>query len=67
MAKQFDKAIEQFNVALRLFPNSALVYSDRGNALEKLHKLDEAIADYNRAIALAPNILVFITTAAVPF
>jgi len=36
------------------FQNSALVYSDRGNALEKLHKLDEAIADYNRAIALAP-------------
>src|SRR5215469_14774967 len=35
-AKQFDKAIEQFNIALRLLPNSALVYSDRGNALEKL-------------------------------
>jgi len=25
-AKQFDKAIEQFNIALRLLPNSALVY-----------------------------------------
>src|SRR5271169_6501577 len=31
-AKQFDKAIEQFNIALRLLPNSAFVYSDRGNA-----------------------------------
>jgi tetratricopeptide (TPR) repeat protein len=43
-AKQIDKAIEQFNIALRLFPNFALVYSDRGNALEKLDKLDEAMA-----------------------
>jgi tetratricopeptide (TPR) repeat protein len=58
-AKQFDRAIEQFNIALRLFPNFALVYSDRGNALEKLDRLDEAIADYDRAIALAPRIFGF--------
>ena len=32
-AKQFDRAIEQFNIALRLSPNFALAYSDRGNAL----------------------------------
>ena len=31
-AKQFDRAIEQFNIALRLYPNFAVVYSDRGNA-----------------------------------
>jgi hypothetical protein len=31
-AKQFDKAIEQFNIALRLSPNFAFAYSDRGNA-----------------------------------
>jgi tetratricopeptide (TPR) repeat protein len=58
-AKEFDKAVEQFNVALRLAPNFALVYSDRGNALEKLNKLDEAITDYSRAIALAPGIFGF--------
>src|SRR5215472_14401520 len=51
-AKQFERAIEQFNIALRLFPNFALAYSDRGNALEKLNKLDDAIADYNRAIVI---------------
>ena len=39
-AKQFDKAIEQFNVAIRLFPNSALVYSDRGNAFPRKQWLD---------------------------
>jgi hypothetical protein len=30
-----------------------------GNAREKLHKLDEAIADHNRAIALAPGVVGF--------
>ena len=58
-AKRFDKAIEQFDIALRLAPNFALAYSDRGNAQEKLNKLDEAMADYNRAIALAPGVFGF--------
>jgi Tfp pilus assembly protein PilF len=47
-AKRFEKAIEQLDIALRLAPNFAPAYSDRGNAREKLNKLDEALADYNR-------------------
>jgi len=66
-AKRFDKAIEQFNIALRLFPNFALAYSDRGNALEKLNKLDEAMADYNRAIALAPEMFGFYNNRGIVF
>jgi Flp pilus assembly protein TadD len=31
--KQLDEAIEQFNIAIRLSPQFALAYNDRGNAL----------------------------------
>jgi tetratricopeptide (TPR) repeat protein len=37
------------------FPDNAAVWSNRGNIRVAQHKLDEAIADFDRAIKLAPK------------
>ncbi len=47
-------AVEDFNKAVRLFPDYSVVYNNRGNALLDLGQPREAIADFDRAIALAP-------------
>lgn len=48
------EAIEDFNRAIKLFPDFAVVYNNRGNALIDLGRPGEAIADFDRAIAIAP-------------
>ena len=50
-----DGAIADFNQAIRLDPNYALAYRNRGNAKRKKGDVDGAIADYNRAIKLGPQ------------
>jgi len=42
---------------LEIFPDNPAVFSNRGNAKASQNKLDEAIADYNKAMELAPTAL----------
>ncbi len=43
--------------ALRIRPDVPLMWSNHGNALSLLGRKDEAIASYDRAIALAPDLI----------
>nr|PZN85094.1 MAG: hypothetical protein DIU57_07405 [Pseudomonadota bacterium] len=48
-------ALDDFNQAVRLFPEYAPVYNNRANTLLALGLVEEAIKDLNRAIVLAPG------------
>jgi tetratricopeptide (TPR) repeat protein len=52
------RKIEDYDNALRLNPNNADAYNNRGVAKKHLGKLAEAIADYDQAIALKPDFAV---------
>jgi len=52
---QNDEAVRQIDAALRLNPNVAGAYSNRGNALLALGRFKDAVASYDRAIALQPD------------
>jgi len=52
--KQYDKAIGDYNEAIRLDPTFALAYNNRGNAWRDKKEYAKAIADYNDAIRLDP-------------
>ncbi len=51
---QFDKAIENFNIAIALDPYPYKELNQRGAAFLELGQLDKAIDDFDRAIAIAP-------------
>ncbi len=53
---QAEKAIEHFNKALRMRPNSAEVHSNLGNALRRLNRIDEAVMHYEKALKLKPDL-----------
>jgi tetratricopeptide (TPR) repeat protein len=53
--KNFDKAIEYANRALELNPKCWLCFQARGSIYDDTGKSEEALADYQKAIALAPN------------
>ncbi|MBS0208289.1 MAG: tetratricopeptide repeat protein [Planctomycetes bacterium] len=48
-------AIEQFTAAVRRNPRDAETIYARGNVLRALGRFDEAIADFNRLVQLAPQ------------
>lgn len=48
------EAIEDFNAALRLSPEEAMIYNNRGNVLLELRHYAEAVKDFSQAIALSP-------------
>jgi tetratricopeptide (TPR) repeat protein len=50
-----DRAIADFNQAIRLDPKSALTFKNRGDAYTNKGGYDRAIADYSEAIRLDPN------------
>jgi tetratricopeptide (TPR) repeat protein len=54
-AGSFDKAIANFDKAIRLHPDDASAFNSRGNAYAHKGNLYRAIADYNEAIRLKPN------------
>jgi tetratricopeptide (TPR) repeat protein len=53
--KDYDRAIADFNEAIRLNPNAAATLCDRGNAYFNNNDYDRAIADYTVAIRLDPK------------
>jgi len=55
LQKNLDRAIVEFNEALRADPNNLRAINSRGNAWRGKGELDNAIADYNEAIRRDPN------------
>ena len=50
-----EAAFEALNQAIRLEPDNANGYSNRGNAFNNAKKYDRAIEDYNEALRLKPD------------
>ena len=50
-----DKAIDDFNIAVKLQPKLAVAYNNRGNAYLLKGEIDKAIEDYSRSIKHAPK------------
>jgi lipoprotein NlpI len=55
---ELDRAIADFNEAVRLDPEFALAYNNRGLAYRDKGEFDRAIADFNEAIRLEPKFAV---------
>lgn len=51
-----DEAIAAIDEALRLQPNDPMLYLERGQRIMLIYEWDRALADYDRAIALAPDL-----------
>jgi tetratricopeptide (TPR) repeat protein len=51
----YDRAIAEYNEALRINPNTVEAYNNRGNAKRSKGEYDAAIADYNMAIRIKPD------------
>jgi tetratricopeptide (TPR) repeat protein len=52
---EVDRAIADYNKAIKLDPKYAGAYLNRGAAYYRKGEVDRAIADYNKAIKLDPN------------
>ena len=52
---EYDKAIADFDEAIRLDPKDAVAYRNRGDAWQLARGVDKAIADYTEAIRLDPK------------
>ena len=50
-----EAAINNFNEAIRLNPNYAQAYGNRGIAYSRLQQYDQSLADYNQFIRFNPN------------
>lgn len=55
-AERFAQALACFNEAISLQPTFASVYNSRGFVLQDLGRLDEALADFSRAVELGPEL-----------
>ncbi len=53
--KEFDKALDRLDAALRQLPNNAEYHYQRGNLCQTLLRLDEAEDEYQRVLELNPN------------
>jgi len=54
-AYAFDEAISDFTAALRLDPNNAVIYRERGIVYSDKGDTSQAIADFDQAIRFDPN------------
>jgi len=52
---EYDKALADFDAAIRLKPDSFLIFDHRGNAYLDKGEYDKAIADFDAAIRLKPD------------
>jgi len=57
--KEYDKAIADFNEAIRLDPQYANAYNNRGLTWVDKKEYDKAIADYDEAIRHSPTSVKF--------
>ena len=55
LKKDYDKAIADYDEAIRLDPNCQTAYYNRGIVWEKKKDFNKAISDYNEAIRLDPK------------
>ena len=55
MLRQIDKAIEAYSHAIKLNPNNAATYNNRGVAYHIKGDYNHAIVDYTKAIQLKPD------------
>ncbi len=53
--RQYDRAIQDFDQAIRLNPSHADAWASRGNAYQEKGEHDKAIADFDRVLRLTPN------------
>ena len=53
-AGQFDVAEDYWTQLLEAHPTSAPIWSNRGNIRVSQNRLEEAIADYDKSVELAP-------------
>jgi tetratricopeptide (TPR) repeat protein len=53
---QYERAVMDYNQAIKLKPNFAEAYSSRGIIYAKKSAFDLAMADYTRAIKLKPDL-----------
>jgi len=51
---QYDRAIEDFNQAIRLDPENAWAFANRGNAYFNTRQPERALQDYDQALKLNP-------------
>jgi protein O-mannosyl-transferase len=52
---QYDKALEDLDKAIMLYPDYSDAYSNRGIIYSKIGLLDSALQSFNKAVALKPN------------
>lgn len=52
---QYDRAIQDFNQAIRIKPDYALAFNNRGFAYQNKGDYNRAIQDYNQSLKLQPN------------
>jgi tetratricopeptide (TPR) repeat protein len=52
---QYDRALSDYNAALKLNPDSAATFTSRGNAWRGKKELGRALADHSEAIRLNPK------------
>src|SRR6267142_1145781 len=50
------EAVRQFDTAVKIVPGSAVAHGNRGDALKELNRFDEALASYDKAFALKPDL-----------
>jgi tetratricopeptide (TPR) repeat protein len=55
MDGQYDKAIEDYNKAIKLNPESFYAYAGRGKVFQLQGQYDKTIKDYSKAIELCPE------------
>jgi lipoprotein NlpI len=64
---QFERAIQDFDQAIRLDPNYADAFNNRGIAFSGKGDYDHAIENFDRAIALDPNFAIAIFNRGLAF
>jgi tetratricopeptide (TPR) repeat protein len=52
----YDRAIQDFDQAIRLDPNNPVAFFSRGNVYARQGEYDHAIDDFDQAIRLDPNL-----------
>ena len=54
--KDHQRAIADYDEAIRLMPDLAIAYNNRGSEFEASGERDKAISDYREALRLSPSL-----------